>query len=117
MKLECESSHPRIDFGTELVEAQTLNQKQFETVIDNGEREAIDKAFDHAMFSLRRYKCKGDCEKRFSFNVGPRTVLKFPPEKVNGAIRHRALVLVDWTLDVECKHPKPGGGVHGGRPE
>jgi len=116
MKLECESSHPKIDWGMTFADAKTLNQADFEKAIDAAERE-IDKAFDNAQSSLAGYKCKPDCERRFSINIGPRTVFKAPPQKINGATLYKALVFIDWTLDIECKHPKHGGGIHHGRPE
>lgn len=116
MKLECESSHPAIDSGMTFSEAQTLDAKKFDDAIDDAEREAIDKAFDTAMDRLNEYKCKDNCERRFSVNIAPRKVIKAAPKKVNGWTLYKALVFIDWTLDIECKRPKPGGGIpHGGR--
>ena len=46
MKLECESSHTKIDNGMTFSEAKTLNKADFDAAIDSAEREAIDKAFD-----------------------------------------------------------------------
>ena len=46
MKLECESSHTKIDNGMTFSEAKTLNKAGFDAAIDAAEREAIDKAFD-----------------------------------------------------------------------
>jgi hypothetical protein len=117
MKLECESSHTKIDNGMTFSEAKTLNKADFDAAIDTAEREAIDKAFDNAQFSLAGYKCKSDCERRFAVNIGPRAVFKAQPQKINGATLYKALVFIDWTLDIECKRRKPGGGIPHGRPE
>jgi hypothetical protein len=117
MKLECESSHPAIDSGMTFSEAQALGKQNFEDAIDAAEREAIDKAFDTAMERLNEYKCKGDCERRFAITIGPRTVIKARPQKMNGWDLYKALVFIDWTLDIECKHPRPGGGIPHGLPE
>ena len=40
MKLECESSHPKIDWGMTFSEAKTLNKDDFEPAIDAAERES-----------------------------------------------------------------------------
>jgi hypothetical protein len=67
--------------GNDIQAAKTLNKADFDAAIDTAEREAIDKAFDNAQFSLAGYKCKSDCERRFAVNIGPRTVIKAQPQK------------------------------------
>jgi len=43
--------------------------------------------------------------------------IKAQPQKINGATLYKALVFIDWTLDIEYKRRKPGGGIPHGRPE
>lgn len=117
MKLECESSHPAIEKGFKFAEGQTFNKARIQDAIDSAEREAIDKIFDNAKWLVGTYKCKPDCERRFSINIGATTVLKAKPQKINGLTLYKALVFVDWTLDIECKHPQPGGRILHGRPD
>jgi hypothetical protein len=115
MELECESSHPSVERGMVLLDAMALSKKDLEDAIDAAEREAIDKGFDAAMNKLSKYKCKGNCERRFAIRFDSRSVVLSKPEKANGSQIYRAVVLVPWKLDIECKHPKPGSGIpHGG---
>jgi hypothetical protein len=115
-KLACESKNAGIETNTANGIGRTTDKEKKQKAVDDGEKEAIETAFADAMDVLDQYGCKGDCERRFSVSFQKLRVRWRLPNKINGDTEYEVIVTVQWTLDIECKHPTHGG-VKGGRPE